>query len=100
MLTLDERHPASLEAPAAAQYASDGLRVDPVLLGPDSCRQGLLRVAVEDQHCRLEQDGAGVEVWGDEVHGGTSHLHSVFQGLTLTIDTREGREQRRVHVEH
>ena len=60
--------------------------------------QGLFGIVVQNGHCRLGEDGAGINAGVDEVHGQAGNLHTVRQGVTHAVRTREGGQQGGVSV--
>ena len=91
--------PASGELVATGDDAADGLAVGNVLLLEDAFGEGVSVVAVEYGDEFLEDDGSVVELLVDEVDGAAGDLNAVVEGLSLGVETREGREQRGVDVE-
>jgi hypothetical protein len=59
----------------------------------------LLVVAVEDGDGGLDDDGAGVEAFVDEMDGAAGEFYAVLQGLELGLEAGEGGQQRGVDVE-
>ena len=55
-------------------------------------------VRIENGDGSLEQDGAGVGTFVDQVHRATGELHPVLERLSLRVDTRKSRQQCRVNV--
>ena len=60
--------------------------------------QGLFGIVVQNGHCRLGEDGAGVDARIHEVDGQAGNLHTVRQGVTHAVRTREGGQQGGVGV--
>ena len=56
-------------------------------------------VALLDRHRRLHHDRAGVELRGHEVHRRARDLDAVRPRLVLGVESGEGRQQRRMHVQ-
>src|SRR5690349_13980476 len=101
------RRPALLISDAAAVYAiaagedeSDGLGIDAVLLYEDTSGEGLDCVVIEYRHGGLDDDGAGIEIFVDEVDGAAGDLHAVGQRLVLRVESRERGQERRVDVQN
>src|SRR4051794_37882334 len=65
--------------------------VDPLPHNGDVPRIGKLE-------CLLKDDRAAVDVLVDEMHGNSGNLHAVVDRLLDRAETREGRQQRRMHV--
>jgi hypothetical protein len=70
-----------------------------VLLDQDSRRQRLRGVIVEHRHRALHDDRSGIELAGDQMHGGAADLHAVGDGLPLRLEAGKRRQQRRMDVE-
>jgi hypothetical protein len=70
-----------------------------VLAREDAQAQGLLVVAGQDGDGGLRDDGTGVGAAIDQMHGAAGDPHAVLEGLTLRVDAREGRQERRVDVD-
>src|SRR5258707_4569380 len=62
-------------------------------------RSGVLVVGIEDGDDGLQDDGAGVEIFVDEVDGASGELDAVVEGLLLRFEAGEGRQERRVNIE-
>ena len=70
-----------------------------MLFGEDALGEGVGVVGLENRNCTLENDGAVVEVFVDEVHGAAGDFHAVVEGLLLGVEARESGQQRGVNVE-
>jgi len=78
---------------------ANGLRIQAMLLGEDASRQRILRVVRLHRHARLQDYRPGVHrPVVDEVHGRSGNLRPVLQRLALRVETREGRQERRMDV--
>src|SRR6266436_5830234 len=76
-----------------------GLGVDAMFLFQDALGKGVLVVGVEDGDDGLQDDGAGVEIFVDEMDGAAGELDAVVEGLLLRFEAGEGRQERRVNIE-
>ena len=61
--------------------------------------QGFFGVVIQNGHCRLGEDGAGVNARIHKVDGQAGNLHTVRQGVTHAVRTREGGQQGGVGVD-
>ena len=86
------------DAHASASSLHD-LGQEPVLDLADPRVQALARIAHEDRHPFLPQDRAGVDPVVDEVDGGAGLVDTGPEGLLDRVSAREGRQERRVHVD-
>jgi len=76
-----------------------GLGVDAMFLFQDALGKGVLVVGIEDGNDGLQDDGAGIEIFVDEVDGASGELDAVVEGLLLRFEAGEGRQERRVNIE-
>ena len=76
-----------------------GLGVDAMLLFQDALGKGVLVVGVENRDGGLENDGAGVEIFVDEVDGAAGKFYAVFEGLLLRFEAGEGWEKRGMDIQ-
>ena len=76
----------------------DGLHEQAALLHLNAFVQGLFGIVVQNGHCRLGEDGAGVNARIHKVDGQAGDLHAVGQGVTHAVRTREGGQQGGVGV--
>src|ERR1700704_5618529 len=76
-----------------------GFGIDAMLFLEDFVGEGGFRVFIEDRDSGLQNDGAGIEVFVDEMDGAASEFHSVFEGLALGFEAGEGGEQRGVNIQ-
>src|SRR5258708_20289954 len=70
-----------------------------MFLFQDALGKGVLVVGIEDGDDGLQDDGAGVEIFVDEVDGASGELDAVIEGLLLRFEAGEGRQERRVNIE-
>src|SRR5260370_28753721 len=56
-------------------------------------------MAVANVNDSLQHNGAGVEIFVDEMDGATGEFHAVFERLALRFEAGERREQRRMDIE-
>ena len=91
---------ASLDAPAAIENQLDGLRIDSVFFDEDALRQRRRRVLVEHRDRCLENDGAAIELAGDQMNRRAADADAVRKCLRLRIHARKGREQRGMNVQY
>ena len=75
-----------------------GFGVDAMFLFQDALGKGVLVVGVENRDGGLENDGAGVEIFVDEVDGAAGKFDTVVEGLLLRFEAGEGGEKRRVNI--
>lgn len=90
---------ATADYVVATRYAGNGVGVGDVFFDEDALGEGVCVVGLENRNCTLENDGAVVEVFIDEVHSAASDFHSVIEGLLLGVEARESGQQRGVNVE-
>src|ERR1700676_244677 len=76
-----------------------GLGVDAMLLFQDALGKGVLVVGIEDRDGGLQDDGAGVEIFVDEMDCAAGKFHAVVEGLFLRFEAWEGWEERGMNVE-
>ena len=67
----------------------DGIDVCGMFMFEDSSGKGFDSVVVADLDGALEDDGAGVEVFVDEVDGAAGYFYAVREGLGLGIEAGE-----------
>jgi hypothetical protein len=67
----------------------DSFGIDAVLFFQNFCGEGGLGVFVEDGNGGLQNDGAGVEIFVDEMDGAAGEFHAVFEGLALRFKAWE-----------
>jgi len=70
-----------------------------MLFFQDLRRKRFFRVVIEDRNRGLQNDGAGVEIFVDEMDGAAREFDAIFEGLALRFEARERGEQRRVNVQ-
>ena len=70
-----------------------------MLLLQNARRERLDGVVFQDRHGSLDDDGTVIADLVDEVDRAPGHLDPVLERLGLTVQSREGREERRVNVE-
>jgi hypothetical protein len=83
---------------SAVEHQLHGLWVCLVLLDEDAGGEGFFGVALQHRHGALNDDRAGVELGGHEVHGDATHLHTVRERLPLRVQSGERGKQRGVDV--
>ena len=88
----------TLKPDASLRDGPDDGGIDPVLLRENAGRKGVLRVVVVNGHARLGDDRPGVDAVVDEVDGAPGDLHTVREGVTNAVRTREAGQQRGVGV--
>src|SRR5437899_3730648 len=76
-----------------------GLGVDAMFLFQDALGKGVLVVGVEDGDGGLQNDGAGVEIFVDEVDGAAGEFYAVVEGLFLRFQAGERGEERGMDIE-
>ncbi len=91
--------PPAVQLPASLEHDPYRLRIEPMLLDEDSCRQRLHRVGIEHRHGGLKHDWAAIELRRHQMHGRAAHAHAVLQRLPLRVEPRKRGQQRRVNVE-
>jgi len=77
-----------------------GLGVDAMLLIQDAGGKGVLVVVIEDGYCGLQDDGAGVEIFVDEVDSAAGEFYAVVEGLLLGFEAGEGGEERGMDIQN
>jgi hypothetical protein len=77
-----------------------GLGVDAMFLFQDAGGKSVLVVGIEDGDGGLQDDGAGVEIFVDEMDGAAGEFYAVVEGLFLGFEAGEGWEERRMDVEN
>jgi len=76
-----------------------GLGVDSMFLFQDALGKGVLVVGIEDRNGGLQDDGACVEIFVDEMDGAAGEFHAVVERLLLGFEAGEGREERGMNIE-
>ena len=76
-----------------------GLGVDAMFFFQDARGKGVLVVGIEDRDGGLKDDGAGVEIFVDEVDGAAGEFYAVVEGLLLRFEAGERGEERGMDVE-
>jgi len=99
VVSLGIQYAAALNFVTAFEDDSHGLGIDFVFVLEDAGGEGVLGVVVVYGDDGLEDDGAGVEIFVDEMDSAAGEFDAVFEGLALGFEAREGREERRVNVE-
>ena len=84
---------AAADLVLAAGDAGDGFGVGDVLFDEDAVGEGVCVVGVENRDGALEDDGAVVEVFVDEVDGAAGDFHAVVECLLLGVESRESGQQ-------
>ena len=74
------------------------LGVDAMLLFQDALGKGVLVVGVENGDDGLQDDGAGVEIFVDEMDGATGEFYAVVEGLLLRFEAGERGKKRRMDI--
>ena len=75
------------------------VRIDSVLFDQDALRQRRRRVLVEHRDRRLQNDGAAIELAGDQMNRRAADADAVRKRLRLRVHARKGREQRGMDVQ-
>src|SRR6185503_7045797 len=57
-------------------------------------------IGIEHGNGGLDQDGAGIEKFVDNMNGTAGNPHPMIEGLALGVESRERREQGRVNVQY
>src|ERR1700741_2882034 len=76
-----------------------GFGVDAMFLFQDALGKGVLVVSVEDRDSGLQDDGAGVEIFVDEMDSAAGKFYAVVEGLLLRFEAGERGEKRRMNIE-
>ena len=76
-----------------------GLGVDSMFLFQDALGKGVLVVGVENRDGGLQDDGAGVEIFVDEVDGAAGEFDAVVEGLLLRFEAGERGQERGMDIE-
>lgn len=76
----------------------DSLWIDLVFRNKDPGREGLFGIIVQYRDYRLDDNGTGIDPLVDEVDGTTGELRSVLYGLSLSMQTGKGRQERGVNI--
>jgi len=97
-VSLGYQYAATSDFVTAFEDDSNGLGIDFVFLLQNSRRKRVLGVVVGYGNDGLEDDGAGVEIFVDEMDGTAGELYAVFESLALGLEARERGEERRVDV--
>ena len=77
-----------------------GLWIDAVLHGQDTCAQGGLVIVRIGGHCGLDDDRPVVHLFVHEMHGAPGQSHPVLRLLPLGAKAGTGREQSGMDVDH
>jgi len=99
LVSLGNQYAAASDFVTAFEDNSNGLGIDFVFLLQNSGGKRVLGVVVCDGNDGLEDDGASVEIFVDEMDGAAGEFDAIFESLALGLEAGEGREQRRVNVE-
>lgn len=86
--------------PPAVEYGLDCLGIRPMLLDEDARRQRIDRVIVQHRHAALHDDRAAIELRCHKVHRHTGELYAVLERLSLRVDARKRRKERRMDIEN
>lgn len=84
----------------AASHEADGFGVGEVLLSEDAVAKGLGGVGVEDGDGALDDNGAVIELFVDEVDGAAGDFDAVGEGLLLGFEAGEGGQQGGMDIEN
>jgi len=76
-----------------------GLGVDAMFLFQDALGKGVLIVGIENGDGGLQDDGAGVEIFVDEMDGAAGEFDAVVEGLLLGFEAGEGWEERWMDIQ-
>jgi hypothetical protein len=90
---------AAFDFETAFEDDSNGFGINSVFLMQNARGEGVLRVVVFYWQDSLENDGASVEIFVDEMDGAASEFDAVFEGLALRFEAGERREKGRMNVE-
>ena len=71
-----------------------------MLLCENAGGERLHGIVVQHRHGGLHDDGAGVQVFVDEVDGAAGDFDAVLQRLVLRVQAGEGGQQRRMDIEN
>src|SRR5688572_18245918 len=99
------QHPEAREAPTvdtprAVKDDAHGFGIREVFLLQDACRQRAGCIGVEHGHGPLQDNRAGIEVAGNEMHGHAAHFDSVLERLALRVDSWKRWQQGRVNIQN
>ena len=78
---------------------SNGFGIDFVFLVQNFGGERVLGVVIRDGNDGLEDNGAGVEIFVDEMDGAAGEFDAIFESLALGFEAGKGREQGGVNVE-
>ena len=99
MVSLGYQYAAASDFVTAFEDDSNGFGINFVFLAQDFGGERVLGVVVRDGNDGLEDDGAGVEIFVNEMDGAAGEFYAVFEGLALGFEAGEGGKERRVNVE-
>ncbi len=77
----------------------NGSRVNEVFLDQDAFGQGFGVVGIMNRHHRLQDDGAAVDFFVDEMNGASGKLDSVIDGFLLDVQSWKSGQERRMNVD-
>lgn len=69
-----------------------------MLLYPYKLYQCRFAATFRNGNRRLQYDGSGIHSTVHEMYGAAAYLHSSFQGLSLRMQSRKGRQKGRMQV--
>src|SRR5581483_8975961 len=75
------QHAAAFDSILSAEHDLNRFPIGDVLLLQDAVRQVVIGIAFENRDDLLQDDGAVVEVFVDEVYSASGELNPVLQGL-------------------
>lgn len=85
-----------LQAPFTVKL--DGLRIDDVFLFEYAGAERFFRIVIEYGHGSLQDDGAAVRTFIDEVYRTATDLDAIGEYVTVRMSPRETRQQGRMDV--
>jgi hypothetical protein len=88
-----------LDSEFSFQNDFNGFGVDAVFLVQDFFRERGFGVIVGYGNDGLEDDGAGIEIFVDEVDGATGEFYAVIESLALGFEAGEGWQERGMDIE-
>ena len=90
---------AAVDFEVSFQDKFNGFGVDSVLFAQDVLGEGGFGVIVGDGDDGLQNDGAGVKIFVDEMNRAAGKFYAVFEGLALGFEAGKRRQQRRMDIQ-
>src|SRR5260370_16904272 len=93
------KHAAASDFEFSLEYDWNGLGIATRFSCQNAFGKRILSVLVKDGKSGLQNNGAGVEIFVDEMDGAAGEFYAIFESLALRFQSGERREQRRMDIE-